>query len=77
MFSDEYKKMIENISQITKDLSPEFFAMSQDNLQLSSILETNINPEMLSAVKEFKNQMVDFTRFIKTTFRIDSNFSII
>ena len=74
MFSDEYKKMIENISQITKDLSPEFFAMSQDNLQLSSILETNINPEMLSAVKESDGR---FYQIIKTTFRIDSNFSII
>ena len=76
MFSDEYKKMIENISQITKDLSPEFFAMSQDNLQLSSILETNINPEMLSAVKEFKNQMVDFTRLSKQLSELTQTFQL-
>ena len=76
MFSDEYKKMIENISQITKDLSPEFFAMSQNNLQLSSILETNINPEMLSTVKEFKNQMVDFIRLSKQLSELTQTFQL-
>lgn len=50
--------------------------MSQDNLQLSSILETNINPEMLSAVKEFKNQMVDFTRLSKQLSELTQTFQL-
>lgn len=32
IFSDEYKEMIENIGQITKDLSPKFFTVCQNNL---------------------------------------------
>ena len=65
IFSDEYKKMIENLDRITKNLSPKFDALCRNNLQLSSILKTNINQEMLSANTGFKNQMVDFTRFSK------------
>lgn len=65
IFSDEYKEMIENIGQITKDLSPKFFTVCQNNLKLNSILKTNTNPEMLSTVTGFKNQMVNFTRLSK------------
>lgn len=65
MFSDEYKQMMENMNQIKKNLSPKFDALFRNNLQLSSILKTNINQEMLSTITGFKNQMVDFTRFSK------------
>ena len=65
MFSDEYKKTIENMNRITKSLSPKFDALCQNNLQLNSILKINTNLEMLSAITGFKNQMLDFTRFSK------------
>ena len=65
IFSDEYKKMIENMNQIKKNLLPIFDTLCRNNLQLNSILKTNINPEKLSAITGFKNQMVDFTRFSK------------
>lgn len=65
IFSDEYKKMIENMNQIKKNLSPVFDTLCRNNLQLNSILKTSINPEKLSAITGFKNQMVDFTRFSK------------
>lgn len=65
IFSDEYKKMIENMNQIKKNLSPIFDTLCRNNLQLNSILKTNIYPEKLSAITGFKNQMVDFTRFSK------------
>ena len=65
IFSDEYKKMIGNMNQIKKNLSPIFDTLCRNNLQLNSILKTNINPEKLSAITGFKNQMVDFTRFSK------------
>lgn len=65
MYSDEYKKMIENMNKITKNLSPKLDTLYRNNLQLSSILKTNINQEMLSTITGFKNQMVDFTRFSK------------
>ena len=65
IFSDEYKKMIENMNQIKKNLSPIFDTLCRNNLKLNSILKTNINPEKLSAITGFKNQMVDFTRFSK------------
>ena len=41
-FSDEYKKMIENINRITNSISPQFEAIRKANLQLGSILQTNI-----------------------------------
>ena len=65
IFSDEYKKMIENMNQIKKNLSPVFDTLCRNNLQLNSILKTSINPEKLSVITGFKNQMVDFTRFLK------------
>lgn len=65
IFSDEYKKMIENMNQIKKNLSPIFDTLCRNNLQLNSILKTNISPEKLNAITGFKNQMVDFTRFSK------------
>ena len=58
IFSDEYRKMIKNMNQITKNLSPKFDALCRNNLQLRSILKTNINQEMLSAIAGFKKQMV-------------------
>lgn len=57
--------MIENMNQIKKNLSPVFDTLCRNNLQLNSILKTSINPEKLSAITGFKNQMVDFTRFSK------------
>ena len=65
IFSDEYKKMIENMNQIKKNLSPVFDTLCRNNLQLNSILKTSINPEKLSAITGVKNQMVDFSRFSK------------
>jgi len=50
IFSDEYKEMIENIGQITKNLSPKFFTVCQNNLKLNSILKTNTNPEDIDLI---------------------------
>ena len=47
IFSDEYKKMIENMNQIKKNLSPIFDTLCRNNLQLNSILKININPSYL------------------------------
>lgn len=76
IFSDEYKEMIENIGQITKDLSPKFFTVCQNNLKLNSILKTNTNPEMLSTVTGFKNQMVNFTRLSKQLSELTQTFQL-
>ena len=76
IFSDEYKEMIENIGQITKNLSPKFFTVCQNNLKLNSILKTNTNPEMLSTVTGFKNQMVNFTRLSKQLSELTQTFQL-
>lgn len=75
-FSDEYKKMIEDINRMTKNMTPQFEAMRQANLQLSSILKTNINPETISAITGFKSQMADFTRFSKQLSEVFSSFQL-
>ena len=49
-FSDEYKKMIENINRITNSISPQFEAIRKANLQLGSILQTNINQDTIHAI---------------------------
>ena len=76
IFSDEYRKMIKNMNQITKNLSPKFDALCRNNLQLRSILKTNINQEMLSAIAGFKKQMVDFTRFSKQLSEVFPSFQL-
>lgn len=76
MFSDEYKKMIENVSRMTKNLSPKLDALCRENLRLSSMLKININPEILSAITGFKNQMCDFTRFSKQLLEVFPSFQL-
>ena len=76
IFSDEYKKMIENMNQIKKNLSPVFDTLCRNNLQLNSILKTSINPEKLSAITGVKNQMVDFSRFSKQLLGVFPSFQL-
>lgn len=75
-FSDEYKKMIENMNRMTKNMSPKFEALCRDNLQLGFILKTNIDPEMLRAITGFKNQMADFAKFSKQLSEVFSSFQL-
>lgn len=74
-FSDEYKKMIENMNQITQNI-PQFDTVWRNNLQLDSILKASINPEVLNAVTRFKDQMVDFNRFSKQLLEVFPSFQL-
>lgn len=76
IFSDEYKKMIDNLNRITKNLSPKFEVLCRNNLQLNSIFKTNINQDVLSAITGFKNQMAEFTRFSKQLSKMFSSFQL-
>ncbi len=53
-FSDEYKKMIENINRITNSISPQFEAIRKANLQLGSILQTNITRILFMLLRGLK-----------------------
>lgn len=64
-FSDEYKKMIENINRITNSISPQFEAIRKANLQLGSILQTNINQDTIHAITGIKSKIPDFTKYSK------------
>lgn len=64
-FSDEYKKMIENINRITNSISPQFKAIRKANLQLGSILQTNINQDTIHAITGIKSKILDFTKYSK------------
>ena len=74
-FSDEYKKMIENMNQITQNI-PKFDTVWRNNLQLDSMLKTNIDSEVLKAVTRFKEQMVDFNRFSKQLLEVFPSFQL-
>lgn len=62
MFSDEYKKMIENMNRITQSVPVKLQNMFQENLQLRFILSQDISTELSNRLTEIKSQMKDFSR---------------
>ena len=62
MFSDEYKKMIENMNRISQSVPVKLQNMFQENLQLRSILSQDISTELSNRLTEIKSQMKDFSR---------------
>ena len=62
MFSDEYKKMIENMNRISQRVPVKLQNMFQENLQLRSILSQDISTELSNRLTEIKSQMKDFSR---------------
>ena len=62
MFSDEYKKMIENMNRISQSVPVKLQNMFQENLQLRSILSQDISTELSNRLTELKSQMKDFSR---------------
>lgn len=76
MFSDEYKKMIENMNRITQSVPVKLQSMFQENLQLRSILSQEINTELLNRPTEIKSQMKELSRVAEQLSEVIPSFQL-
>ena len=76
VFSDEYKKMIENMNRITQSVPVKLQNMFQENLQLRSILSQDISTELSNRLTELKSQMKDFSRFLEQLSEVIPSFHL-
>nr|DAI89996.1 MAG TPA: hypothetical protein [Caudoviricetes sp.] len=76
VFSDEYKKMIENMNRITQSVPVKLQSMFQENLQLRSILSQEINTELLNRPTEIKSQMKELSRVAEQLSEVIPSFQL-
>lgn len=73
---DEFKPLFEKMNQIEERLSPVVDALYRNNLQLNSILRTNISSEMLCKITETQRHLADLTVFSKQLSEVFPTFQL-